>query len=77
MTEDQRFAATRPDVLVYKSDVLDHDVTVLGPITIDLKSPPPARIPISTSRSSMSIPATRPITTPPRPPRRRPAHRPQ
>jgi len=37
MTEDQRFAATRPDVLVYRSEVLDHDVTVLGPISIDLK----------------------------------------
>ena len=37
MTEDQRFAATRPDVLVYKTDVLDHDVTVFGPIQVDLK----------------------------------------
>jgi putative CocE/NonD family hydrolase len=37
MTEDQRFAATRPDVLVYKSGVLDHDVTVFGPIQVDLK----------------------------------------
>jgi putative CocE/NonD family hydrolase len=37
MTEDQRFAAMRPDVLVYKSDVLDHDVTIYGPITVDLK----------------------------------------
>jgi putative CocE/NonD family hydrolase len=37
MTEDQRFAATRPDVLVYKTDVLDHDVTVVGPINVSLK----------------------------------------
>src|SRR5579883_2018895 len=37
MTEDQRFAATRPDVLVYKSEVLDHDVTIVGPISVDLK----------------------------------------
>ena len=37
MTEDQRFASTRPDVLVYKSDVLDHDVTLSGPISVDLK----------------------------------------
>ena len=37
MTEDQRFASQRPDVLVYTSDVLDHDVTVLGPISVDLK----------------------------------------
>lgn len=37
MTEDQRFAATRPDVLVYKTDVLDHDVTIVGTISVDLK----------------------------------------
>ena len=37
MTEDQRFAATRPDVLVYKTPPLDHDVSVFGPISVDLK----------------------------------------
>ena len=37
MTEDQRFAATRPDVLVYKTEPLDHDLTVFGPISVDLK----------------------------------------
>jgi putative CocE/NonD family hydrolase len=37
MTEDQRFAAARPDVLVYKSEILDHDVTIYGPINVDLK----------------------------------------
>ncbi len=37
MTEDQRFASERPDVLTYKSEMLDHDVTVLGPISVDLK----------------------------------------
>jgi len=37
MTEDQRFAASRPDVLVYRSEVLDHDVNVFGPISVDLK----------------------------------------
>ena len=37
MTEDQRFAAARPDVLVYKSEALDRDVAVFGPITVDLK----------------------------------------
>jgi putative CocE/NonD family hydrolase len=37
MTEDQRFAAARPDVLVYKSEVLDHDVTVVGNIAVSLK----------------------------------------
>ncbi|HZS05903.1 MAG TPA: CocE/NonD family hydrolase [Blastocatellia bacterium] len=36
MTEDQRFAATRPDVLVYTSDVLAEDLTVVGPVTADL-----------------------------------------
>ena len=28
---------TRPDVLVYRSEPLDHDITVYGPISIDLK----------------------------------------
>ena len=37
MTEDQRFAAARPDVLVYKTEPLDHDLSVFGPISVDLK----------------------------------------
>ncbi len=37
MTDDQRFASGRPDVLVFKSDVLDHDVTMAGDIGVDLK----------------------------------------
>ena len=37
MTEDQRFASTRPDVLVFKTEPLDHDITVMGPIRVDLK----------------------------------------
>ncbi len=37
MTEDQRFAANRTDVLVYKTEPLDHDVTVFGPVAADLK----------------------------------------
>lgn len=37
MTEDQRFAGTRPDVLVYKTEPLDHDVSAFGPISVDLK----------------------------------------
>ncbi len=37
MTEDQRFAAARPDVLVFKTEALDKDVTVMGPIGVDLK----------------------------------------
>jgi hypothetical protein len=32
MTEDQRFAAARSDVLVYQSDVLNEDLTVAGDI---------------------------------------------
>ena len=30
---DQRFASTRPDVIVYQTDVLEDDVTVLGPLS--------------------------------------------
>lgn len=37
MTEDQRFASARPDVLVYQSPVLETDWTVTGPIQVDLK----------------------------------------
>jgi len=36
MTEDQRFASTRPDVLVYQTDVLTDDVTVSGSIKPEL-----------------------------------------
>jgi uncharacterized protein len=36
MTEDQRFAATRPDVLVYQTDPLIEDVTVAGSIKPEL-----------------------------------------
>lgn len=32
MTEDQRFAATRPDVLVYQTAPLEEDMTLAGPI---------------------------------------------
>lgn len=32
MTEDQRFASTRPDVLVYQTEVLTEDITVAGEI---------------------------------------------
>jgi putative CocE/NonD family hydrolase len=37
MTEDQRFAAQRPDVLVFQTEPLDHDVSVFGPVQVDLK----------------------------------------
>ena len=36
MVEDQRFASTRPDVLVYETDVLQEDVTIAGPIEVTL-----------------------------------------
>lgn len=36
MTEDQRFAGRRPDVLVYETAPLEADLTVLGPITVAL-----------------------------------------
>jgi uncharacterized protein len=36
MVADQRFAGRRPDVLVYETDVLEEDVTIAGPIQVDL-----------------------------------------
>jgi putative CocE/NonD family hydrolase len=33
MDADQRFAAKRPDVLVYQSDPLENDITVSGPVS--------------------------------------------
>ncbi len=36
MTEDQRFASTRPDVLVYRGAVLEEDLTVAGPVKVGL-----------------------------------------
>lgn len=36
LIEDQRFASTRPDVLVYQSDPLEEDITIAGPFTADL-----------------------------------------
>ncbi|WP_434063880.1 CocE/NonD family hydrolase [Roseateles subflavus] len=33
MVADQRFASTRPDVLVYQTDALEEDVTVAGPVS--------------------------------------------
>jgi predicted acyl esterase len=37
MTADQRFAASRPDVLTYETEVLDKDVTLAGNIIANLK----------------------------------------
>ncbi len=36
MTDDQRFASRRPDVLVYQSDVLEKDMTLAGPMRAEL-----------------------------------------
>ena len=37
MAEDQRFVATRPDVLVYETTTLTEDITLAGNITADLR----------------------------------------
>jgi putative CocE/NonD family hydrolase len=36
MTDDQRFASRRPDVMVYQTDILSEDITLTGPLTADL-----------------------------------------
>ena len=36
MTADQRFASRRPDVLVYQTEVLEEDLTIAGPIEVEL-----------------------------------------
>src|SRR5579871_326285 len=36
MVEDQRFSASRPDVLVYETDTLTKDITVTGRLKIDM-----------------------------------------
>jgi putative CocE/NonD family hydrolase len=36
MTDDQRFAERRPDVLTFKTGILDKDITVTGIVTADL-----------------------------------------
>lgn len=37
MTDDQRFAARRPDVVVFQTEPLEQDLTVGGPLTADLR----------------------------------------
>ncbi len=37
MDDDQRFAARRPDVLVFSTDILENDLTLAGIVTADLK----------------------------------------
>jgi putative CocE/NonD family hydrolase len=36
MTDDQRFASERPDVLTFQTDVLNDDLTLAGPLVADL-----------------------------------------
>ena len=36
MTDDQRFASRRPDVLTFQTDVLENDLTLAGPVIADL-----------------------------------------
>ena len=36
MTDDQRFASRRPDVMVYQTAILTEDITLTGPLTADL-----------------------------------------
>jgi hypothetical protein len=36
MTDDQRFASTRPDVLTFEMDELTEDITLAGPVIADL-----------------------------------------
>lgn len=36
MTDDQRFAATRPDVLTFQTEILTEDLTLAGPLVADL-----------------------------------------
>ena len=37
MTDDQRFASRRPDVLVYQTELLAEDLTLVGPLTAALR----------------------------------------
>ena len=37
MIDDQRFAARRPDVLVFETEILENDLTLAGPVVADLK----------------------------------------
>lgn len=37
MTDDQRFAARRPDVMVYETEVLEEDLKLSGEVLADLK----------------------------------------
>lgn len=36
MTDDQRFASRRPDVLTYQTDILSNDITLAGPVVAEI-----------------------------------------
>lgn len=36
LTDDQRFASRRPDVMVYQTEILKEDITVVGPLKVNL-----------------------------------------
>jgi len=36
MTDDQRFASRRPDVMVYQTEILEEDITVVGPFKVNI-----------------------------------------
>ncbi|MFC2090786.1 CocE/NonD family hydrolase [Bacteroidota bacterium] len=36
LSEDQRFASTRPDVLEYEGEVFEEDITIAGPVEVEL-----------------------------------------
>lgn len=36
MTDDQRFASRRPDVLAYQTNILENNLTVAGPLNVEL-----------------------------------------
>lgn len=36
MADDQRFASRRPDVMVYQTEILEEDITVVGPLKVSL-----------------------------------------
>jgi len=34
LTDDQRFASRRPDVMVYQTEILEEDITIVGPLKV-------------------------------------------
>jgi len=36
LTDDQRFASRRPDVMVFQTDILEEDITVVGPLNVSV-----------------------------------------